>query len=189
MTATPGGFLLLLIVVLFFLHLCWRLTRSRDGSAIACFAAAYMVLALLLDRHPEPVSIAPLLLPFLYPYAWLGLAASMWVPANMRVERRALVFPGRDPRLTALFCSQLALHVGVIGLSPWLEWRPLAVYVLAPPLTAAIGYAAYRMQLLAIRRAQDCRAPWASWAALCLLLPLLLAGVESWLMPLLLNFT
>ncbi|UTH73234.1 hypothetical protein [Chromobacterium sp. IIBBL 290-4] len=189
MTATPVGWLLLAIVALFFLHACWRLISSRNGSAIACSLAAYLALAVLLDCHEEPVSVAPLLLPFVYGYAWLGIAAVMWAAANMKVERRALSFPGQDPRLAALFASQLALHIGVLAFSPWLAWRPLAAYIMAPPLLAAASYAAYRVMLMVMRRRETCGAPWPAWATLCVTLPLALVWLEHWLAPWLLDFT
>ncbi|WP_047236788.1 hypothetical protein [Chromobacterium subtsugae] len=189
MTATPVGVSLLLVVLLFFLHASWRLIASRSGSAIACFLAAYVMLAALLNCHPEPISLTPLLLPFIYAYAWLGIAAALWAAVMMRVTRKALLFPGQDKRLAALFSSQLALHVGVFGLSPWLDWRPLAAYAMAPPLLAFVSYFAYRAQLLAMRRREDCGAPWVSWGAMCLLLPLILMWLAQWLTPAILDLT
>ncbi|OHX10678.1 hypothetical protein [Chromobacterium sphagni] len=189
MTATPVGVLLLLIVLLFFLHASWRLIASKSGSAIGCFLAAYIVLAALLNCHPEPVSLTPLLLPFIYAYAWLGIAAAMWAAVTMRVTRKALLFPGQDPRLAALFSSQLALHIGVLALSPWLDWRPLAVYIMAPPLIASVSYFAYRAQLLAMRRREVCGTSWAAWGMMCLLLPLLLVWLAQWLTPAILGLT
>ncbi|AXE31941.1 hypothetical protein DK842_19800 [Chromobacterium phragmitis] len=189
MTATPVGILLLSVLVLFSLHMVWRLARGRDGTAVACFLAAYLLLAVLLDHHPEPVSIEPLILPLFYPYAWLGIAAAMWAAVHMRVCRRALRFPGRDVRLAALFASQLALHLGVLALSPWLEWRPMAAYVLVSPLVAVISYIAYRLQLMEMRRRADCETRWVFWGGLCLLLPLALAWLAVRAMPLLLYLT
>ncbi|AAQ60201.1 hypothetical protein [Chromobacterium violaceum] len=189
MTATPVGILLLLVLILFSLHIVWRLVRSRDGTAVACFLAAYLILAALLDHHPEPVSIEPLALPLFYPYAWLGIAAAMWAAVHMRVGRRAWRFPGRDVRLAALCASQLALHIGVLALSPWLEWRPLAAYVLVSPLVAVVSYIAYRLQLMEMRRRAECETSWAFWGGLCLILPVALAWLAVRAMPLLLYLT
>ncbi|POZ64070.1 hypothetical protein [Chromobacterium alticapitis] len=186
MTATPCGLLLLSIVVLYFLHALWRLGASRNGSALACFAAAYLALAALLHARVDPAPASPLLLPFVYAYAWLGMAALMWAAAHMRVGRRTLSFPGQDTRLAALFASQLALHIGVLGLSPWLSQLPRAVYLLAPPLTMLVSYLAYRLLLLDMRGRAVCGASWPAWGALCLGAPLLMAGLKIWAVPLLL---
>ncbi|POA97010.1 hypothetical protein C2134_18835 [Chromobacterium sinusclupearum] len=189
MTATAGGLLLLCIVILFFLHLLWRLGTSRSGSALACFAAAYLILVALLRQQVDTALVSPLLLPFVYAYAWLGVTAVMWAAAHMRVDGRVLSFPGQDRRLAALLCSQLALHIGVLGLSPWLSQQPRAIYLLAPPLTIIVSYLAYRLQLLAMRRQPVCGTSWISWGALCLMIPLLMTWLKDWAVPLLLHMT
>ncbi|QEL55314.1 hypothetical protein [Chromobacterium paludis] len=189
MTATPCGLALLCIIVLFLLHALWRLGASRDGAALACFAAAYLILATLLHQHAEPVLIAPLMLPFVYVYAWLSLAAAMWIAARARPSRNTLSFPGCEPKLAALFASQLALLIGVLAVSPWLGQAPLAVYLMAPPLTMAVSYLCYRLQLLEMRRGDVCGTRWLYWGALCLLGPLLLACLKVWAVPMLLDLT
>lgn len=189
MIATPASLALLALLGMFYLHVLWRLIADRDACATACFAAAYLILASTLKLSQPPFLLAPILLPFIYCYAWLGVAAVLWSACFMRAGRRELGFPGRSPKLAALFASQLALHIGVLGLSPWLDWRPLAIYVMAPPLVVVVSYPAYRLLLYVARRRGDSAFPWTIWGGLCLLMPLALLLLERWLAPLILPLT
>lgn len=189
MTATPTGWFLLVLVALFYLHILWRLIASRDGIAQLCFAASFFILALIFRADPFLTMLSPVLLPFCYAYAWLGIAAVLWSASSLRVSRLGLAFPERQPQLAALMASQLSLHLGIVAFSRLLDWRPLLSYLMAPPLIMVVSYACYRALLYVMRRQPEARLPWTVFGGMTVISPLLVMWLSDWLAPIVLGLT
>ena len=189
MTATPTGWLLMALVASYLLHVYWRLIAGRSGVAVASFVAGYFVLSFMF-RHSDPIQpLRPIWLPFVFGYVWVSIAAAFWVLGVGRISRQGLHFTGEEPRLAALFSSQLTLTAGTALLSPWLEWRPLAAYVMLPPLVVVLSYIFYRFYADFFRRRQAVSLPWVVLLGCLLLMPLVLMGLGHWLAPILLGWT
>ncbi|KMN33110.1 MULTISPECIES: hypothetical protein [Chromobacterium] len=189
MTATPTGWFLLALIALFYLHILWRLIASRDGIAQACFAASFFILALAFRKDVFLTALSPVLLPFCYAYAWLGIAAVLWSASSLRVSRLGLAFPERQPQLAALMASQLSLHLGIVAFSRVLDWRPLLSYLMAPPLIVVVSYLGYRTLLYVMRHQPEARLPWPVFAGMTLISPLLVMWLADWLAPIVLGMT
>ena len=188
MMLTAAGWGLLAVLLSFFLLILWRLIAARSGVAIACFVAAYFILAGLFRLADPQTLLRPIWLPFVYIYSWLAIATVLWAAATMRVTRRALSFPGQPPLLSALFSSQLALHLGVVALSPWLGWRPLAAYAMLPPVVVVVSYGCYRLFAYVVGKLGSATVPWPILGGAVLLAPFALMALGKWLVPYLLGW-
>ena len=82
MTATLGGWLLILLLLAYLLHILWRQIAARSPVAIASFIAAYFVLAAFFRLSEPYTPLRPVWLPFVYSYSWLAIAAALWLPAS-----------------------------------------------------------------------------------------------------------
>lgn len=189
MTATLGGWILILLLVSYYLHILWRQIAARSPVAIAAFVAGYFMLATLF-RHAEPYPLLrPIWLPFIYCYVWLAFSAAIWLLATAKISRRGLSFPGEPPLISALLSSQLTLSLGTLLLSPLLEWRPMAAYVMLPPVIVVISYLLYRLFAILLRHNGDNRLSWAVLLTSTLLSPLLSMLLGAWVAPYLLGWT
>ena len=189
MTATLGGWILILLLTAYLLHILWRQIAARSPVALAAFVAAYFLLAAMI-RLAEPYHpLRPVWLPLVYSYAWLAVAAAIWLPATARASRSGLHFPGEPPRITALLLSQLTLGLGCLLTSPFMDWRPLAAYIMLPPMIVVISYLLYRLFLLLLLRSKQDGLSWAVVLASTLLSPLGCSLLGGWLAPFLLGWT
>lgn len=189
MTATLGGWVLILLLVAYCLHIFWRQIAARSLVASAAFVAGYFMLAMLFRLSDPYQLLRPVWLPFIYCYAWLAIAAAIWLLATGRPSRRGLSFPGEPPRISALLASQLSFSLGSLLTSPLLGWRPMAAYIMLPPLIAIISYLLYRLFLLVLQRRGGDSLPWTLLLLSTLLSPWCSMLLGSWLAPYLLGWT
>ena len=189
MTATLGGWLLILLLLAYLLHILWRQIAARSPVAIASFIAAYFVLAAFFRLSEPYTPLRPVWLPFVYSYAWLAVSAAIWLPASASLSRRGVAFPADTPHIAALLVSQLTLSLGCLLTSPILDWRPLAAYVMLPPMMVVISYLLYRLFLALLLRNKQGVLGWNILLACMLLSPLLCSLLGGWLAPLLLGWT
>ncbi|WP_374556765.1 hypothetical protein [Aquitalea pelogenes] len=124
MTATLGGWLLILLLLAYLLHILWRQIAARSPVAIASFIAAYFVLAAFFRLSEPYTPLRPVWLPFVYSYSWLAIAAALWLPASACPTRRGLLLPAESPRIaspagftTVLYPWQPA-HRACTGMAP-----------------------------------------------------------------------
>lgn len=189
MTATIGGWALILLLTAYLLHILWRQIAARSPVAIAAFVAGYFLLAAMI-RLAEPYQVLrPIWLPLVYSYAWLAITAAIWLPASASASRGGLCFPGESPRITALLASQLTLGLGCLLTSPVLDWRPMAAYIMLPPMIVVISYLLYHLFLLVLLHSKQYRLSWTLLLASTLLSPLLCSLLGGWLAPILLGWT
>lgn len=140
--ALAAGFLLLVGL---------RVVRAGSGLAAASLAAAYLLMAAMVRLWISDLPAAGLLAPLALPYIWCGLAALFWCPCCVRITREGIDTAGNDPRLAALFLSQLALYPGVVLCRPLTGNHSLVFYLLLPSLTilTALALAVAYTRLLA----------------------------------------
>ncbi|BBF85428.1 hypothetical protein DLM_1812 [Aquitalea magnusonii] len=189
MTATIGGWTIILLLAAYLLHILWRQIAARSPVAIAAFVAGYFLLATTI-RLTEPYHLLrPIWLPFVYSYIWLAISAAIWLPAAVSAGRRGLSFPAESPRITALLISQLTLGLGCLLTSPFLQWRPMAAYIMMPPMIVIISYLLYRLFLLALLRSKWAGLSWGMLLLSTLLSPLACSVLGGWLAPYLLGWT
>jgi hypothetical protein len=189
MTATIGGWALILLLTAYLLHILWRHIAARSPVAMASLIAAYFLLAAFFRLSEPYTPLRPVWLPFVYSYAWLAVSAAIWLPASACLSRRGLTFPAETPRISALLVSQLTLGLGCLLTSPILDWRPLAAYVMLPPMMVVISYLLYRLFLFLLRRNKEGVLRWNILLACMLLSPLSCSWLGGWLAPLLLGWT
>lgn len=168
MIHSPLSLLLVAILAAYLLHALWQMARARDGVGAAALVAAYLTVGALvrLARPEQPVS--PLLAPFVYPYAWLGMAALFWLPAAMRPAKDGLHLRYGTPAPAATLLSALCLHVGVMTLAPLTDAGSLAMYLLLPSLMALQAWLVEFFLRRALARSPDARVGWLPLAALTL---------------------
>jgi hypothetical protein len=170
----------------YLLHILWRQIAARSPVAIAAFIAGYFLLATMF-RLSEPYQVLrPIWLPLVYSYAWLAIAAAIWLPATASASRAGCSFPGESPRITALL-PRSSLGLGCLDLS---------VSGLAPDGCLCDAAAddrgdqllLYRVFLLVLLRNKQGRLSWGVLLASTLLSPLL-CMLGGWLAPILLGWT
>ena len=189
MTATLGGWLLILLLLAYLLHILWRQIAARSPVAIASFIAAYFVLAAIFRLSEPYTPLRPVWLPFVYSYSWLAIAAALWLPASACPTRRGLLLPAESPRIAALLVSQLCFTLGSLLTSPALEWRPMAAYVMLPPLMAVLSYLLYRVFLFSLLRSKDGVLSWRLLLIGTIAAPIASMWLGGWIAPLLLGWT
>ncbi|MBV8679878.1 MAG: hypothetical protein JO338_05440 [Aquitalea sp.] len=189
MTATLGGWVLILLLVAYYLHILWRQIAGRSPVAIASFIAGYFMLATLFRQSDPYQVLRPIWLPFIYCYAWLACSALLWLPASARLSRRGLSFPEEPPHITALLVSQLMLSIGTLLTSPLLDWRPMAAYVMLPPVMVVISYLLYRLFAFRLQARREQPLSWSLLLASMVLSPLCSMLLGGWLAPYLLGWT
>ncbi|SCK23547.1 hypothetical protein [Vogesella sp. LIG4] len=187
MSPAISSLLLLAPLALYILHALWRLIASECLPAAFAFVGGYFICAILFRLTLPTLAVVPIWLPFLYPYAWTGIAALLLASGTLQVGRNGLRLDGVPPLLTAYALSQLCLHLGLITLSAVLADRPLQAYAMLPPLVAVSGYLLYRLCLQLSRRNEG----WLSWPGVALTAvaaPLVLGWTAELLVPLLLRY-
>ena len=189
MTATLGGWLLILLLLGYLLHILWRQIAARSPVAIASFIAAYFVLAAFFRLSEPYTPLRPVWLPFVYSYSWLAIAAALWLPASARPTRRGLLLPAESPRIAALLVSQLCFTLGSLLTAPALEWRPMAAYVMLPPLMAVLSYLLYRVFLFFLQRSKCGVLSWRLLLIGTIAAPIASMWLGGWIAPILLGWT
>jgi hypothetical protein len=185
---SPLSLLLVAILAAYLLHAMWRVAAGRDGVATACLVAGYLTLGILLrlTRPDQPMS--PLLLPFVYPYAWLGLAALFWLPVAVRPTRAGLVLCAGSAKVGGILLSALLLHVGILALAPLTGAGSLTMYLLLPPLVALQAWLVGQVFFLLLRRSDKPYIGWLSLVALTLIPGAVSLGLARALVPVLLRY-
>lgn len=189
MTATLGGWLLILLLLAYFLHILWRQIAARSPVAIVSFIAAYFVLAVFFRVREPYTLLRPALLPFIYSYSWLAITAGLWLPASTRPTRYGLLLPAESPRIAALLVSQLCFTLGSLLTAPALEWRPMAAYVMLPPLMAMLSYLLYRVFLFSLQRSKHSALSWRFLIFWTIATPIISMLLSGWITPILLGWT
>lgn len=187
MSPDISSLLLLAPLALYVLHALWRLIASDSLPAVLAFIGAYFICAILFRLTLPTLAVVPVWLPFLYPYAWTGIAALLLACGTLEVGRAGIRLQGVPPLMTAYALSQLCLHLGLVTLSTVLADRPLQAYAMLPPLVAAGGYLLYRLCLWFSQQQQG----WLSWPGVIMTAvaaPLLLGWAAELLVPLLLRY-
>lgn len=188
MILSPLSLLLLTIVGGFWLLALWRVIASASGVAQACFVAGYFVLAIVARLALPAEPLTPIWAPFLYPYAWSGIAALFWASSQLKVTRKGLEFPESVPRLSVFFLAQLALHLG-IALTAWpTHGLSLQMYLMLPPAAVLLSLALYLAFSLCAIGTTDSQVGWLPFILLTLLLPLCAVELCTHLVPLLLRY-
>lgn len=173
-------------LALAWLHGLWRLVASRDGNAQACYVAGFFAIAITTRVMLPLEPLTPLWLPFFYSYATAAAAALLWCCSALRVDRRGLSFPGRDPDLAGYFAALLCLHIGIAVVVPFVGRQLLALYVMLPPLMTALVYLLYRFYAALLRH--NGRLGWLALATGCLATPLLALGLARIGVPVILRY-
>lgn len=123
------------LVAGFVLWIGLRVRRAGCGLAAASLAAAYLLMAAVVRLWVTDLPAAALLAPLALPYIWCGIAALFWCPCRLHLTRTGIDTTGSDPRLAALFLSQLGLYPGVVLCRPLTGSHSLIFYLLRPSLT------------------------------------------------------
>jgi|GEM_PF-3553198 len=189
MTATPVGWALICLLIAYYLHILWRQISARSPVATTAFVAAYFILASLLRLNDPSQLLRPVWLPFIYGYAWLALSAAIWMPVTARCSRCGVEFPGESRQIAALLSSQLVLNAGILLSSPLLDWRPMAAYIMLPPVMVVFSYGLYRLFAWRMQKKPGHVLSWRFLLTMLLLSPLACMAVGTWLAPLLLGWT
>jgi hypothetical protein len=166
---SPLSFLLVAILAAYLLHALWQITARRDGVAAACLVAAYPTLGMFVRLLRPDAPMLPLLAPFVYPYAWLAIAALFWLPSAMRPARRGLLLCHGSPQVAAVLIAPLCLHLGVLALVPLSDAGSLAMYLLLSPLLALQAWLVAIILHWLLRRGVSPRVSWWSIATLALI--------------------
>lgn len=187
MSPDLASLLLLAPLALYSLHALWRLIASDSLPAAFAFVGGYLICAILFRITLPSLAVVPIWLPFLFPYAWTGIAALLLASGTLRLGRKGISLDGVPPLLSAYALSQLCLHLGLMALSTVLAGRPLQAYAMLPPLVAASGYLLYRLCLWLSRQNQG----WLSWPGVIITAvaaPLCLGWAVELLVPVLLRY-
>lgn len=186
MSFSIGGLLLLAPLMLYLLHALWRLIASDSIISLLLAVFSYLACALLFRLSLPSLSLAPVWLPFAYPYLWMGVAGILAIICCGKMSRGGLALPCLPLRMATYLIAQGSLLLGLLLLNLPLGGRPVQALVALPPFVAVAGYLLYRLLLQQSKGSN--LTPW--WGiALALSLPSLLLGWQAEiLLPLLLRY-
>lgn len=185
---SPLSIFFMLLLAGYWLHALWRVLASNSGSVLCGFIAAYFVIAVVVRHGLPDTALVPIWAPFLYPYAWCGVAAVFWAITEMHVSRRGIRFDGDVPRLSAFLLAQLALHCGFAATAHLTHGRSAVIYLTLPPLVVLLGLALYAAFYFISQRRRDGSVGWSPLILLSVLTPLAGIGIAERLVPVLLRY-
>ncbi|WP_215782456.1 hypothetical protein [Paludibacterium sp. B53371] len=180
--------LFLVMVAGFWLFAMWRVVASDHGVAQACFVAGYFPLAIVVRLGRTFDAMAPVWAPFLYPYAWVGLAAVFWAASQIRLTRHGLLIRETPRRMGALYLAALLLHLGVLLAMPLSQGRILSLYLMVPPAMVLLTMLLYFPLCWLMGRQAEGRIGWLPLVLLTLLVPLGWFKLCALTVPALLNY-
>lgn len=186
MSFSIGGMLLLAPLIFYLLHALWRLIASDSIISLLLAVFSYLICALLFRLSLPSLSLAPVWLPFVYPYLWLGIAGFLATICCGKVSRSGLALSCLSQRMATYLLAQGSLTLGLLLLNLPLAGRPVQALVALPPFVAVAGYLVYRLLLQLSKNSHI--TPWWSIALALTLPPLLLGWQAEILLPLMLRY-